>query len=88
MKDLKENANPDIKIFLIGNKSDLEESRLINKEEGKRIQEEYELHLFKETSVINENNAEEIFVEGAKLLYWDYAKNRDEKNKQKDCVIY
>ena len=88
LKDLKENANPDIKVFLIGNKTDLDDSRLINKEEGKQLQEDYNLDLFKETSFINQNSAQEIFIESAKLLYFDYANNISGQNKQKDCIIY
>ena len=88
LKDLKENANPDIKVFLIGNKTDLDDSRLINKEEGKQLQEDYNLDLFKETSFINQNSAQEIFIESAKLLYFDYENNISGQNKQKDCIIY
>ena len=32
LKDLKANSNPDIKVFLIGNKVDLEDSRLVARE--------------------------------------------------------
>ena len=34
LKYLKEKTASDVKVFLIGNKSDLEESRLITKEQG------------------------------------------------------
>jgi hypothetical protein len=37
--------------------------------------------------VKEENNAQEIFVEAAKLLYGDYSKNMKD-NKQKDCGIF
>lgn len=73
---------------MIGNKLDLDDSRLISKEEGKQLQEDSELDLFKETSVINENNAQEIFIESAKLLYSEYYKNKKGQNKDKDCIIY
>ena len=51
------------------------------------MQEDYNIDLFKETSIKEENNAQEIFVESAKLLYSEYSKNVQD-NKQKDCVIY
>ena len=51
LKDLKANANPETKILLIANKLDLEDSRIINKEDGKQIQEDFELDFFTETSV-------------------------------------
>lgn len=85
---MKDNANPDIKIFLIGNKSDLEDSRLISKEEGIKLQEDYKLDLFRETSIKEEKNAQEIFIESSMLLYDDYSKNIKDQNKQKDCRIY
>ena len=88
LNDLKKNANSDIKIFLIGNKNDLEDSRLINKEEGKQLAEDFNLNLFKETCLKEENNSQEIFVESAKLLYGDYSKNKKDQNRQKDCYIY
>ena len=53
MKDLKSNSNPDIKIFLIGNKVDLEESRLVTKEQALQFQKDFELDLFMETSAKN-----------------------------------
>ena len=36
LKELKNQANPDVRIFLVGNKADLEESRQVKKEEGIR----------------------------------------------------
>ena len=87
LKDLKDNANPDLKIFLIANKNDLEDCRLISKEEGKQFQEDSNLDFFMETSMKDENKAQEIFIEAAKFLYSDYLKSSDH-TKQKDCLIY
>lgn len=88
LKDLKAKANPETKILLIANKLDLEDSRIINKEDGKQIQEDFELDFFTETSVINENKAQEVFIESAKLLYNEYSKTRKDQSKNKDCLIY
>ena len=88
LNDLKNNANPDIKTFLIGNKTDLEDSRLISKEEGVQLQEDFNIDLFKETCVKEENNSQEIFVESAKLLFEEYLKNVKNQNKEKDCIIF
>ena len=74
LKDLKSNANPDIKIFLIGNKIDLEESRKIPTEEARKFKEDYDLDLFMETSAKTGTNAQELFIQAAKLLYSDYCK--------------
>jgi len=82
LKDIKSNSSPDIKIFIIGNKSDLEESRVVTKEEAEKFKEDFELDLFKETSAKTGFNTEELFVQAAKLLYNDYSKY--EKKKKKD----
>jgi GTPase SAR1 family protein len=82
IKDLKENASPDIRVFLIGNKADLEDSRLITKEQGSQLQKDFDLDLFMETSAKTGFNAEELFIEGAKLLFKDY--NQYKKTKKKD----
>ena len=79
LKDLKTNSSPDIKIFLIGNKADLEESRVISKQQAEEYKEEYDLNYFKETSAKTGMNAQEIFIEAARVLYKDYDLYRKEK---------
>ena len=81
MKDLKANSNPDIKVFLIGNKIDLEESRLVTKEQAMKFKEDFELDLFMETSAKTGFNTQELFVQAAKVLYDDYMKYK-QKNKK------
>ena len=60
---------------------------MINIEDGKKLQEDYNIDLFKETCIKKENNAQEILVEAAKLLYGNYSKTVKD-NKQKDCQIF
>ena len=81
LKDLKANACPDIKIFLIGNKADLEDKRVIMKETTENFKNDYDLDLFLETSAKTGMNAQELFVEAAKLLYKDYTKYRLDRKK-------
>ena len=88
MSDIKNNANPDLKIFLLGNKNDLIEERIVNMEEGNDIKKEFNLDLFKETSVKDEKKAENVFLEATNLLYNDNNKETSDKNKQKDCNIF
>ena len=71
---MRENSSPDIKIFLIGNKLDLSNKRVISAERGKIIQTDYNLDLFAECSAKDGKNIEYIFVEAAKILYNDYIK--------------
>ena len=83
LNDLKSQAHPDVRIFLVGNKADLEEDRKIKKEEGEKYKEDQHLDLFMETSAKTGHNARNVLVEAAKILYKDYLKF-DENNKKDD----
>jgi len=85
LKELKTHANPDIKVFLIGNKIDLIENRKVTAEEAQKIKEDYMLNLYMETSAKTGVNAREIFIEAAKILYKEYNqyKKVDEEKKIK-----
>ena len=83
LNDLKSQANPDVRIFLVGNKADLEEDRKISKEEGEKYKEAQHLDLFMETSAKTGHNARNVLVEAAKILYKDYLKF-DENNKDNE----
>ena len=87
LKDLKANSSPDIKIFLIGNKADLEESRIVMKEDAENYKEEYDLDLFMETSAKTGMNSEELFIEAAKILFNDYNKYLAEKKKSNGKLL-
>ena len=77
------NSSPDIKVFLIGNKADLEEKREVDKNEAEKYKEDYDLDFFIETSAKTGINAQEIFIQAAKILYRDYfAYNNEKKNKE------
>ena len=79
LEDLRKNSLPDLKIFLIGNKSDLEESRLVTKEQGIKFKEENNLYFFTEASAKSEKDAQEIFIEAAKVLYQYSLENKEPK---------
>ena len=74
LNDLKNQANPNVKVFLVGNKSDLENERVVSKEEGEKFKEEKKLDRFIETSAKTGENARSALLEAAKLLYKDYLK--------------
>ena len=90
LNDLRSQANPDVRIFLVGNKADLEEERKVSKEEGEKYKEEQNLDLFMETSAKTGYNAKNVLIEAAKILYKDYlnfeqkgGNNTDNKNDNK-----
>jgi len=74
LTDLKSQANPDVRIFLCGNKSDLEDERKVTKEEGLKFKNDQGLDLFMETSAKTGYNARNVLIEAAKMLYTDYLK--------------
>ena len=85
LKELKTHSNPDIKVFLIGNKIDLVDARKVTEEEARKFKDDYMLNLYMETSAKTGFNAREIFIEAARVLYKEYNqyKKVDEEKKIK-----
>ena len=84
LKEIKYNSNPDIKIFLIGNKCDLIDDRQVTYEEAKNLYENYEFSKFYEVSAKTGENAENIIIEAAKVLAADYNDYINDKKKKKN----
>jgi len=85
-KELKDNANPDIKIILVGNKSDLQDKKAVDDEDVKKIMDEFEIDLNMETSAKTGENVEKLFVEASRILYNEYKSiNNNNKKKKKDA---
>lgn len=61
MRDIKTRAPPDCDIVLCGNKSDLDNDRVVTFEEGKQLAEEYGVQFF-ETSALTGQNVEKMFI--------------------------
>lgn len=93
LKDLRSNSSPDIKIFLIGNKIDLEDERVIPKEKAEKFKNDYELDFFMETSAKSAINTQELFVKAAQVLNEDFIeykknkKNKTEKNEEEEGTV-
>ena len=71
-KDLKQNIEGDLPIFIIGNKNDLE--RNVREEEAKKFRDENDIRYFTECSAKSGYKVKEIFYEAAKCLYHEYKK--------------
>ena len=82
LKEIKLLSNPDIKIFLIGNKADLEEERQVQFNTAKTFKEENEINYFSEASAKNGINAKEVFIEAAKLLFKEHLKYKERNFKK------
>ena len=76
LNELRVKANPDINIFVIGNKCDLEDKRQITKDMAKEFCENNKIKLFLETSAKTGFNAQNIFIEASKLLYEQQLRNK------------
>ena len=84
LNDLKNQSNPNVKVFLIGNKCDLENERLVSIEEGEKFKNDKKLEKFIETSAKTGTNVKNVMVEAAKILYKDFLKAKEEMNNKAD----
>ena len=82
IKELKINSDKNIKTILVGNKCDLVKERKISYEEGENLKKKHKLDYFMEASAKTGNNAKNILIEAAKILYKGYSeiKNNEENN--------
>ncbi|KAI9473800.1 MAG: ras family-domain-containing protein [Benjaminiella poitrasii] len=67
LEDVRQHANPNTVIMLIGNKCDLENNRQVSKEEAERFAEENGLY-FLETSAKSAENVNKAFEDTAKSI--------------------
>ena len=81
---IREEANKNVVIFLAGNKADLpEESRAVQKEDGQKMAEEYNIP-FQETSAKNGVNINKIFEDLVEVIDEIYSKLEVPKTEQKN----
>ncbi len=72
LNDLKNQANPNVRVFLVGNKSDLEKERTVNKEIIDELIYKYNIDYYIETSAKDGNKVIDLFKTIALFLYDDY----------------
>ena len=88
LEELKTNGSKDMKVFLVGNKLDLE--REVSKEEAEKYAKNNGIEMFMETSAKTGENAQKLLIEVAKFLYIDsinYKKKIiDNKNDKKEIL--
>ena len=68
LRELRTHSNPDCKVFLIGNKIDLEKEREITKEKAESYSKENKIDFFIESSAKTGFNAQKIFIKAAEIL--------------------
>ena len=77
LNDVKLECNPDIKIFLIGNKADLDNERKVKLKDAEKVSKENGFSYFCETSAKNGLNIKELFVQVAKILYGEHLRFKE-----------
>ena len=68
------------KVYLIGNKSDLENDRRVKREDAEKFSEEHDFDYFIETSAKNGDNTKNVFIQAAIDLYkknLDYERSKN-----------
>ena len=82
ISQIREEANPNVIIYLVGNKIDLpKEKRVVNIEDGEKIAEEFEIK-FKEASAKSGTNVNEIFEELVEQIDEKFSKLEAPKKKK------
>lgn len=82
LNEVKTNANENIKLILIGNKTDLIEKRQVSYEEGKKYSEENRFSLFLESSAKEGDIPKLILKKIAEILYKSEIKPKSNYKKQ------
>ena len=77
LNEIKFQSNPETKIFLIGNKIDLENERKISTETAQQFSNAHAFNYFDETSAKTGANAQNVFIQAAKELYLFHLEYKD-----------
>lgn len=86
LKELKSYSNPDIQVFLIGNKVDLEDKRQVAKEIAQQFTKDQNVNMFLESSAKSGFNAQKVFIEAGKLLYMNYLNYSSKRNSRSSSI--
>jgi small GTP-binding protein len=84
LRELRTHSNPDAKVFLIGNKVDLENEREVKREQGEEFSKMNKINFFTESSAKTGLNAQNVFIKAAKLLLDNFNQYEDRKRKEGD----
>ena len=87
LRELRTHSNPDAKVFLIGNKVDLEKEREVTTEQGENYCKQNKIDLFMESSAKTGLNTQNIFLKAAELLFDNYNKYQNKKNENENLAF-
>ena len=82
LKEIKQHAAEDVRVYLIGNKCELEEQREITFDRAVEFARSHNIHMCFETSAKTGQNVEEVFSCAGKELFAQVMKEQDERESQ------
>ncbi len=85
LSQIKEHANEKVKIVIVGNKIDSEETRQVSTEQGEALAKEYDLKFF-ETSAKNNIGVEQCFQFIVNEIYEQSEKTNDRRKSKADGI--
>ena len=84
-KELRIHSNPDIKIVLVGNKTDLVDERVVTTKQGEEFAKLNKVNKFIESSAKEGINTQSTFIDIARLLFEEHMRYREiDKYSQSD----
>ena len=90
LKEIQQHAAEDVKIYLIGNKAELDEQREVKFERAIEFAKQHGIHKCFETSAKSGQNVEEVFSCAGKELFEqtekESQKDKEEKQEEEDPV--
>ena len=88
LRELRTHSSPDAKVFIIGNKADLENEREVSREQGETYCKDNNCDFFMETSAKIGLNTQNVFISAAKLLLENYNQYEERKKKYNDAETH
>jgi GTPase SAR1 family protein len=73
LSEIRANSDPDVAIYLVGNRYDEQEEREISEEDGQKFMKENNLQGFRESSAKTGHNVDKTFEEIAAILMKSHA---------------
>ena len=88
VKDVKNNTEQEIPLFLVGNKCDVENNLIeVTKEEGEQFMKQYKLKYYSDISAKTGYKVLDTFEEVAKTVYKDFCSKRNPKQKMNKMTL-